>query len=782
MAEQTFEFSKLSDKEVQKILTQYKIDLTVEEARKVEVEILGRPVTLTEAIAFGIEGSEHTSYRSSKKYLPIFHTTGPHVVVGPGEDAGIVWIDKVGDTDYCIAVGHESHNHPSQVVPYEGAATGIGGLVRDILCMGAKLVATADPLRFGDIKTNKAKWIQEGVTSGIGGYGNPLGIANLAGDTYFNESFNTNCLVNVVALGTVALEDIIHSQAPENAEGYNFILIGKPTDNSGFGGASFSSIELDEDNKEANKGAVQEPNAFLERHILTSTYDLFEVLKKEGLMNEVGFKDLGAGGILCASVELAEAGGYGAKIDLDNVHVGIEGLPPAVVLGSETQERFMWVASEKATEVIVKHYNETWDFPGISHGAKASVIGTVQSGNYQVYSKGEKILDARPEDVTAGLSYDREVKEPRRSFKEPSWTEVQGLEEIILDMLAHPSIASKKAIYEQYDKNVQGLTLIEPGMADAGVMAPLIDVDSNVGVALSVDGNPRYGKISPYWQGANAVTESIRNVTAVGAVPWCLTDCLNYGNPEKPDQMWEFVDGVKGVAEAAKAINVIGYDKAPIPIVSGNVSFYNGSKEGSINPSAIIGCIGRLSNASDAITMDFIQPGNLICMIGERKNELGGSVLYEIYNEYGANVPKPDFEVVNREVELMHTLIAQKLSPSCHDISDGGMLVTLAEMCFGGRGDLRTGIEIDLTKAAGEGLTNTQKLFTETGGFIFELDARLVSSMERYAKQFNVPVSIIGTIREDEAFIIKSGEEEIANLTLGALADRWTNGLRDQLQ
>ena len=781
MPELTFSFSEMSTKEAKATLEKYSIDLTVDEARRVQAEILGRPLTLTEAIAFGIEGSEHTSYRSSKKYLKQFHTEGPHVVVGPGEDGGVIWIDKIGDVDHCIVLGHESHNHPSQVVPYEGAATGVGGIVRDILCMGAELIAVADPLRFGDINLNKTKWLVDGVTAGIGGYGNPLGIPNIAGDVYFDESFNTNSLVNVVALGKVAMPDIIHSRAPKNAEGYNLILVGKPTDNSGFGGASFSSLELNEEDAEANKSAVQEPNAFLERHILSSTYDLFDIIKREGLLEEVGFKDLGAGGILCASVELAEAGGYGAKIQLKDVHVGMENLSPAVILASETQERFMWVASEKATAVIMRHYNETWDFPNVSAGARASIVGTVQAGNFEVYNGEEKIMEAKPEDVTEGLSYDREVKEKKINVKEPEWKEVDDLEKATLAVLSHPTIASKKPVYERYDKNVQGLVIIEAGMADAGVMAPLIDEGSQVGIALSVDGNARYGKISPYWQGVNAVIESARNVAAVGATPWCFTDCLNYGNPEKPEQMWEFTEGVRGVSEAAKGLKVKGYKDAPVPIVSGNVSLYNQSDQGSINPSAIVGCLGRLADASTAVTFDFLQPGSTICMLGERKNELGGSVLYDLYNIDGANVPQPDIAEANKEILFMTTVIEEGLVPTCHDISDGGLMTTLAEMCFGGRGEMRTGIEINLDAVAGEGLTSTQKLFTETGGFVFEVDNRLMHSVQQHAQQYGLTVSSIGTVRSDEAFIVKQGIYEVMNLTVGALAEVWTNSLRSQL-
>ena len=782
MAEPTFQFSELSDKQVKEILDQYSIDLTVEEARKVETEILGRAVTLTEAIAFGIQGSEHASYRSSKNYLKQFHTSGPHVVVGPGEDAGIIWIDKVEDKDFCIAVAHESHNHPSQVVPYEGAATGVGGIVRDVVCMGARVVALADPLRFGNSTTNKTKWIADGVVEGIGGYGNPLGIPNLAGDVGFNDSFNSNCLVNVVAVGAMAMEDIIHSRAPENAEGYNLILIGKPTDNSGFGGAAFSSLDLNEEDEEANKSAVQEPNAFLERHIISSTYDLFDILKEKDLMGEIGFKDLGAGGVLCASVELVEAGGYGARIDVEKIHTSMDNLPPSVIVGSETQERFMWVASERATEVIMKHYNETWDLPNVSMGAGASIVGTVQPGNYQVYYKGEKIVDAKPEDVTAGLTYDREVKELKFDGKEPEWTEVPDFEEAILAVLSHPEVASKKPIYEKYDKDVQGLVVIQSGMADAGVIAPLIDHGSSVGVALSVDGNPRHGAISPYWQGANAVVESMRNVAAVGAVPWCLTDCLNYGSPEHPEQMWQFTEGVRGVAEAAKAIHVKGYENTPTPVVSGNVSLYNQSKDGSINPSAIVGCIGRLADASTAVTLDFLQPGNVICMVGTRKNELGASILYDLYNTLGANVPQPDFEEVQKEVWLMTDLIEQGVVPTCHDISDGGILVTLAEMSFGGRGESRMGIDVELDDVPGEGLTHTQKLFSETGGFVFEVDPRQMHAVEEQAKQYGVEIHPIGTVTGDKTLTIKAADSTLVDLPVGTLAEHWLNGLRQTLK
>jgi phosphoribosylformylglycinamidine (FGAM) synthase-like enzyme len=262
-------------------------------------------------------------------------------------------------------MSHESHNHPSQIVPYEGAATGVGGNVRDVCCMGAEVIAVADGLRFGEISRQKTSWIQENVVAGIAGYGNPIGVPNLAGDVYFDPGYNENCLVTVVTLGIVRDDHVIHSYAPEQAEDYVFILVGKPTDNSGFGGASFASTELIEEHQEQNKGAVQEPNAFLKRHLLKANYALFEILREKNLIHRVGFKDLGAGGVACASVELAEAGGYGAEIDLEKVPTSMTHLHPSVILCSETQERFMWVVPKDLVDLILTHYNQTFALPDI---------------------------------------------------------------------------------------------------------------------------------------------------------------------------------------------------------------------------------------------------------------------------------------------------------------------------------------------------------------------------------------------------------------------------------
>ena len=448
------DFTGLDHDSIQSKLSKLNIPLSTDEALMIQNEMLGRPPSLTELILFSIQGSEHCSYKSSRQHLKQFVTDGPDVVLGAKEDAGVVSVvtDNEGNR-WCIVMSHESHNHPSQIVPYEGAATGVGGNVRDVMCMGAEVIACTDSFRFGNIKKQKTKWIHDGVVAGIAGYGNPLGIPNLGGDVYYDEGYNENCLVTLVTLGVVREDSIIHSYAPENAEGYDLILIGKPTDNSGFGGASFASLELEEDKKDQNKGAVQEPNAFLERHLLKSTYALFEKLQKKDLIKNVGFKDLGAGGVACASVELAETAGYGSEVWVENIHVGMPNLHPSVYLCSETQERFMWVCPSNLTQMIIEHYNKTYGLPNVSAGAKASVIGRIRSdGLFVIHNKNEEIANTLAKEVTKGFLYNRETKKPKKVYSEPDRFTNLDLNQIIIKLISHENIASRKPIYEKYDK------------------------------------------------------------------------------------------------------------------------------------------------------------------------------------------------------------------------------------------------------------------------------------------------------------------------------------------
>lgn len=775
---ETFDLTKMSDEEILAFFQKNKIGLTSAEGRKVQ-EILGRPGTLTELIVWGIQGSEHCSYRSSRKFLKTLPTKAPNVMLGVGEDSGIVEMatDKNGKK-YGVIMAHESHNHPSQVVPYEGAATGVGGIVRDVVVMGGRVIAAADPLRFGDAKRVQSRMIANDVISGIAGYGNPLGVPNIAGDTYFDESFNDNCLVNVVCLGSVREDEIIHSFAPPNAEGYDIIIVGKPTDNSGMGGAAFASIKLDEKDKEANKGAVQEPNPFLERHILESTYNLLTKLRDGGNLGKVGFKDMGAGGNVCASVELVEPAGFGADVDLSKVHTAMSNLHPSVIACAETQERLCWVVDPSLTQMILDHYNKEWDLPGVSKGAAASHVGKVTKGNYVLRFGDQILLDAKASDVTRGLSYDREFKDPMRTFSEPTYT-APNLEEMFLKILASENISCRLPIFEGYDKVVQGQTVIETGMADAGVIAPFRSREEvpeihKVGAALSVDANPRYGKISPFWCAVNSVVESMRNVAAVGATPWAATDCLNYGNPEKPEQMWELVEGIRGIKEALEGVGHLDFE-GPLAIISGNVSLYNESKNGSVAPSPVIGMLGRIENVEKAVTMQLKKAGSKLYLIGERKDELGGSEYYKQMGQLGANVPKPDYKEVRRELKLVIDGINQGVILSAHDISDGGMAVTLAEMAFGGRGLGELSVEVDIG-ATGQ-IPTDKKLFSETGGFIVE-----VADEAAFAKLAGeMKIFPIGTVTESSKFIVKENGTTVLESDRATLLNAWLNGLRNLL-
>lgn len=774
-----------ADAEVRLILTKYSIGLTVAEARKIS-SLLGRDPTIIEAVIWGIQGSEHCSYKSSRRFLKVFSTEGKHVILGPKEDSGIVAItDGPKGKRWGIVVSHESHNHPSQVVPYEGAATGVGGNVRDVACMGARVIGLMDSLRFGDMQTEKTRTIAKEVARGIAGYGNPLGIPNLGGDTEFDEAYNNNCLVNVVCHGLVREDEVIHSFVPAEAgrAGYDIILVGKPTDRSGFGGAAFASIVLNEEEKEKNAGAVQEPNPFLERHLLASTYALFDWLAKERKLGKVGFKDLGAGGVVCGSVEQVAELGLGATIDLDAVHTAHDNLPPEVIACAETQERFCWTCHPSLTDHILRHYNEVWDLPAIAEKARASVIGKVtEEPIYKLSYKGEVVCEAKALDITCGLQYERPLKERVYEMKEPLIkirNPKSEIPELFHKILSHPHYASKAPIFRHYDKNVIGNTIFEPGEADAGVIAPLQDLQSYVhegehpgweieekdrwiGVAVACDGSGRHGKISAYYQGVNATVESMRNVAAVGAIPRALTDCLNYGNPEVPEDLWELSEGVRGIAEAARGVAI---DGAPVPIISGNVSLYNSTTKGAIPATAIVSCIGVMSDARKAVPSIIRGEGNLIFLLGERKDECGGSAFYNVLGELGAHIPKPDFSVVRKQIEFVTSAIQNGLVQSCHDIADGGLLLALFEMLIPFRREkLRFGMEINV-EVLRSGLPIEKILFSETGGFILSVETSHATSLHNLAKEYDLILYEIGKATNQPRLIIKNVmDEDVGNL------------------
>jgi phosphoribosylformylglycinamidine synthase subunit PurL len=775
---ETIKIKNLNDDDLYQILGKNQISLKLDEAKKA-ADLIGRNPTLTELHIFNIQWSEHSSYKSSRAILSMLPTKASNVILGPVEDSGIVELGIIGGERYGIVVSHESHNHPSQIVPYEGAATGVGGILRDVLCMGAKILATADPLRFGNPNgknKNHVKYIANEVIDGIAGYGNAVGIPNIAGDIYFNDSFDENCLVNVVSLGVVKEKDIIHSYAPKDAEGFDIIFVGKPTDNSGFGGAAFASIVMDKDEKETNKGAVQVPDPFLKNVIIRATYNVFSESRKQKI--NLGFKDMGAGGIMCATSELCSDSEYGAKIDLDKVPISMDNLPPYVILCSETQERFVWICPRKFTKTLLKIYNEDFALSTIADKAQAIVIGEVtKKKSYLVKHKGKIVCDVPIQSITQGIRYQRKTKEKFKSLSEPILEEPKDYNDIALRVLGHPNVASKEKCFKHYDRNVFGNTVIESGLADSGLLRAV--PGSKYGIAVTVDSNPRYGRISPYHGAINAVAESMRNVAAIGAVPSALTDCLNYGNPEDEEQFSDFVEGVKGIKIAAENLYQKGSTE-PVPVISGNVSFYNSSSNGSsIDPSAIIACIGTMKDFEKSITLKIKEIDSTLLLIGDRKNELGGSVYYEVFGKLGKNIPIIDFKEHRDMTNSIIDSIENELILSCHDISDGGIFVTIAEMILGGEANGIIGAEINIENTI---LRSDNILFSESPGFVVEVKNLNVDKVISQFKKYNLNVSKLGTTTKNKKLIFKISNKKIIDLSVEQLKQSWTGGFTNALK
>lgn len=773
------EISKLDDDDLRRESSSLGLGLSVFELRKIQA-ILKRDPTITELYIFDAEWSEHCSYKSSRSTLDEFlPTTGPNVVLGPGEDAGIIELDTINGEDWCLVISHESHNHPSQILPIEGAATGIGGIVRDVDCMGARVCAVGDSLRFGDPfgrQRERVRWIANGVVRGIWEYANALGIPNLCGDVYFDSSFDDNCLVNIVAIGIVRKKDIVYSRVPEEARKipYELILVGKPTDASGFGGASFASMIL---NGKDRLSAVQIHDPFLKNVLLArkANEEVLTLARKRGI--SIGLKDLGGGGLACASSEIGSAGGFGVEIELDLVHKR-EDLPPEVIACAETQERYLLVVPKSFSDEVLKIYNEDWDLPNIYEGAKGSVIGRIRNDNrYILTYKGEVVCECPIDELTKGIRYNRSEMPIAHDLKEPEFEEPRDLKEILLRLLSSPNLSSREYIYRFYDTEVQGNAFIRPGEADAGVIVPLEEIGSRVGVALSCGGNPFYGRIDPYWSGAMAVAEAMRNVASVGATPSCLTDCLNYGNPERPEAFWQFRQGVKGISDAAKNLYLKGFPGRPVPIVSGNVSFYNESIKGeAISPSPIISCVGILPDYSKAITMRLKEKGDNIYLVGERKDELGGSEYYRILKEIGGNVPRVDFLKERNSIYGVIDAIDAGYLMACHDISNGGMIIALVEMMIGGRYQELLGVEIDL-RVLKDNLRNDKRLFSESSGFLMEARPEFDMKLTTLFASYGIEIFLIGRVIDEPYLIIRDKEKILLKIKREELNHAWRSGL-----
>ncbi len=789
----TLDAAALDDDALRGALKRHALTLSPAEARRVQ-ELLGREPTLTELTLFDTMWSEHCSYKSSrptlKEFLP---TEASNVIVGPVEDAGVFDFGTVDGVRYGVVIAHESHNHPSQVMPVEGAATGIGGIVRDVYCMGGEVIGTLDPLRFGwpygpgaDHRLDIARQ----VVTGIWEYGNALGVPNLGGDVYFDPSFDDNCLVNVVAVGLVPVDHITHSAVPPEArdEDYDLVLVGKPTDWSGMGGAAFASATLDADAATENKGSVQVPDPFLKRVLTVANREVLHQAREAGLT--VGFKDLGAGGVSCVTSELADAGGFGwladaggfgCDVDLARVHTAGDDVPARVVACSETQERYCLAVPARFTDEALRIYNEEFALPTLYEGACARRIGRVTTDGVYRLRHGDRVLSESPvETVTCGVSYARtEAPALPPTDPGPKAPEAPAAEmaDEWLQLMGHVNVASREHLYRHYDPEVRGCTVLRPGEADAGVVAPV--PGSDLGVAVSADGNPLLGLADPYLAGARAVTEAARNVACVGGRPAAVTDCLNFGNPEMPAVFRQFREAVRGVGDACRGVTLHARGAEPLPVVSGNVSFYNQSAKGkTVAPSPIVACVGNVADVSHCRSSHLKAAGDRLYLVGLPDDRLGASLARTAGLAVGADLPPGlDLEQVRREIDAVCTLHEAGLVQAAHDASDGGLAVCVAEMALGLEGQSRLGAALAVPPACA-GLTLREFLYAETGGFVVEVrpgDAAraeeiLAASGARWA-----PLGVV-TDGEDLAFADADGAPVCA-VALDELDLAWREGL-----
>jgi phosphoribosylformylglycinamidine synthase II len=760
------------------LLTREGLRLAPDEVRRM-LELLGRDPSRVEATIFDTMWSEHCSYKSSRWALKAFlPTESPSVILGPGEDAGVVRLGSHRGVEYALVLAHESHNHPSQVVPVEGAATGIGGIVRDVACMGAEVIGVMDALRFGDPDGPRAAPVREiirGVVDGIWQYGDALGVPNLGGDVFFSGRFDENCLVNVVSLGLVRADRVVRSRVPEAAaaEPYVLVLIGKPTDETGFGGASFASAILEE-GAEGQRGHVQVPDPFLKRVLLEATRAALDWLFEQGV--PFGFKDLGAGGIACASSELAAAGGFGMDVDLDRVPAARPDYPAEVLACSETQERFALVVPERVAEAVCRIYNETYALPEVYRDARAAVIGRVRpDARYRLLQGGAPVCDAPVSVITAGIEH-RRPDRPRPAATEAAPTPaIADHDAFFRSFVGRPNLASREPIMRFYDTEVQGRIVIRAGEADATVLAPVRGAP--LGCALAVDGNPWLGAADPYEGARHAVCEVLRNLAAVGSEPVALTDCLNLGSPEDPLVFHDFIRTVQGLGDAARALGPEGPDGPPVPFVSGNVSFYNQAASGrAVEPSPIVAGLGTMPDYSVATTSGLKRPGSVLVLSGPREERLGASqVRHALTGRTDGPIPSLDLERERRRIYATVEAIRRGLVLACHDISEGGLAMAAFEMALGGRA-LGLGIQIPVS-GLGPGLSQEARLYGETPGFLYEVaKGRLPAFLDLF-RSSGVDATMTGRTLDIPRFRVLDGGRTLIDAPLDELATVHRAGL-----
>lgn len=730
-------------------------NLTGDEYQKI-VDILGREPNLTELGMFSVMWSEHCSYKSSRVHLKKLPTTGPRVVQGPGENAGAV---DIGD-GLCVVFKMESHNHPSFIEPYQGAATGVGGILRDIFTMGARPLALLDSLRFGELHSPKNRHLMKGVVSGIAGYGNCMGVPTIGGEVGFNDIYALNPLVNVFCLGLARRDKIFRGTAA--GVGNPVIYFGSKTGRDGIHGATMASDSFD-DQSEQKRPTVQVGDPFTEKLLLEACLELME----RDLL--VGIQDMGAAGLTSSSCEMASRAGNGIDLDLTVVPRREGGMTPYEIMLSESQERMLMVAKAGKEDECIEICRK-WDLD-------VAVVGKVTAdGILRVLDQG-KVVAEIPAKALAddGPRYERPYQPPAyqdmlTNLNYDAISDVKDANVALLALLESPTIASKRWVYEQYDHMVRTNTTVRPG-SDAAVVRIK---GTKKAVAMTVDCNSRYCLLNPYEGARLAVAEAARNLVCSGAVPIGLTDCLNFGNPERLDIMWQFIMAIEGMKDACEHFQ--------IPIVSGNVSFYNETNGLSIYPTPMLGMVGLIDDVERSMTQWFKQEGDDIILLGSSREDLGGSEYLKVVHarEQGS----PPYLSLNAEKALhdcLLLLIRDGLLQSAHDCSEGGVAVALTESCISGP-DRALGAVVRLPRGR---LRKDAVLFGES-------QSRVVVSAKPahrqpivdHARRFGVPIEILGTVTGGRLIVSVGDEgstEPVIDQPVAMLHDRWVSSLERAL-
>ena len=727
--------------------------LTLDEYQRI-VDTLGREPTLTELGIFSVMWSEHCSYKSSRVHLKTLPTSGKRVLQGPGENAGAV---DIGDGLAAI-FKIESHNHPSFIEPYQGAATGVGGIIRDIFTMGARPIALLNSLRFGSLEDPLVRRTMAGVVAGIAGYGNSIGIPTVGGEIGFDESYTGNPLVNVFCLGTSKATEIVKAVA--SGAGNPVYYVGAKTGRDGIHGATMASAEFDEKSAE-KRPAVQVGDPFMEKLLLEAC---LEVMRTDAL---VGIQDMGAAGLTSSSSEMGSRGGAGVEIDVSLVPQRESGMTPYEIMLSESQERMLLVA-KRGREGEVERIFEKWDL----HAVRIGEVTT--DGRLRVKHRGEVVADIPNKALTD------EAPRYRRPTAEPSYLkEAQQLDlaslgkplavrEVFRRLLAAPETASKRWVYRQYDHMVRTNTLVLPGMG-AGVVRIK---GTRRALALSVDCNGRFVYLDPFVGAQHAVAEAARNVACAGAQPIGATNCLNFGNPEKPDVMWQFVRAVEGMGAACRALDV--------PITGGNVSLYNETDGRAVLPTPVIGVVGLIDDADRIARRTFQTADDAVVLLGESRAELGGSEYLKVIHGVVRGVP-PAIDLA-REAALQRFLvdgIAAGLIRSAHDCAEGGFAVALAECCF----DTGLGVSAELSRLETiEGFADIAALFSESASrVIVSVAPGAVEDVLSRAAALNVPAVRIGTVGGSRIRISVDGRA-VLDESLTDSEALWSNGLEQYFE